>query len=219
MPLRILNVGVGPSPIEKIPRPGRQLAVGIAILRRDELHEVGKLLVVVRERIEIGRDRPRSARTPRAGLCSTVAVAGERQASRRARRRSRSRRCCRTRRGSSAATSAPARSRGARQHAQIMAVARAQHDAVLAERHRVGVAIFGLVMDRQERHRRSNHRDFVQSNLYRSLLISRSVCRFDRQQVKEHGFGQRRRHIITPRRARMFRRCSNIMRPAARRSC
>jgi hypothetical protein len=34
-----------------------------------------------------------------------------------------------------------------------MAVARAQHDAVLAERHGTGAAIFGLVMDPQERHR------------------------------------------------------------------
>ena len=41
-----------------------------------------------------------------------------------------------------------------------MAVARAQHDAVFAECHRVGIAIFCLVMDRQQGHRRGNHRDF-----------------------------------------------------------
>jgi hypothetical protein len=36
-----------------------------------------------------------------------------------------------------------------------MAVARAQHDAVFAERHRVAVAIYGLVVNRQERHRQT----------------------------------------------------------------
>src|SRR5467141_3056686 len=39
--------------IEKIQRPRRHLAMGIAILRRDELNEVGKLLIVVEKRIEI----------------------------------------------------------------------------------------------------------------------------------------------------------------------
>jgi hypothetical protein len=38
---------------------------------------------------------------------------------------------------------------------------------VLAKRHRVRIAIFGLVMNRQARHRRGNHRDFMRSNLYR----------------------------------------------------
>ena len=51
--------------VEKIPRPCRQLAIGIAILRRDELNEVGKFLVVIEKRIEIGRIIRRSARTPR----------------------------------------------------------------------------------------------------------------------------------------------------------
>jgi hypothetical protein len=41
------------------------------------------------------------------------------------------------------------------EHAKIMAVARAQHDAVFAERHRTGVAVYGLVMNRQSRHRQA----------------------------------------------------------------
>ena len=43
-----------PFGVEKLPRPRRQFAIRIAILRRDELDEIGKLLVVVEERIEIG---------------------------------------------------------------------------------------------------------------------------------------------------------------------
>ena len=39
------------------------------------------------------------------------------------------------------------------QHAQIVAVARAQHDAVFAERDGVRIAVFGLVVDGQQRHR------------------------------------------------------------------
>ena len=35
------------------------------------------------------------------------------------------------------------------EHPQIMAVARTQHDAVFAERHRVRVAINGLVVNRR----------------------------------------------------------------------
>ena len=35
-------------------------------------------------------------------------------------------------------------------------------------------------------------------NLYRSLLISKSVCCFARQTARKNGFGRRRRHIITP---------------------
>jgi hypothetical protein len=45
-----------------------------------------------------------------------------------------------------------------RKHAQIVAVARTQHDAVFAECHGVCIAIFGLVMDRQQGHRRCDHR-------------------------------------------------------------
>ena len=41
------------------------------------------------------------------------------------------------------------------EHAQIMPVARTQHDPVLAERHGTGVAIFGLVMNCQQRHRQA----------------------------------------------------------------
>src|SRR3954465_5564393 len=36
-----------------------------------------------------------------------------------------------------------------------MAVARTQHDPVFAERHRVGIAIYGLVVNREERHRQT----------------------------------------------------------------
>ncbi len=44
-----------PFRIEKIPGPRGKFAVRIAVLRRDDLNEVGKLLVVVAERIEIRR--------------------------------------------------------------------------------------------------------------------------------------------------------------------
>ena len=43
-----------PFRIEKIPGPCGKFAVRIAVLRPDELDEVGKLLIVIRERIEIG---------------------------------------------------------------------------------------------------------------------------------------------------------------------
>ena len=39
-----------------------------------------------------------------------------------------------------------------RQHADIVTVARTQHDPVFAERHRAVVAILGLVMNRQQGH-------------------------------------------------------------------
>ena len=51
-----------------------------------------------------------------------------------------------------------------REDAQIVPRQRPQHDGVLAERHRMGVAIFGLVVDGQDRHR-CNHRDFRLANL------------------------------------------------------
>ena len=38
------------------------------------------------------------------------------------------------------------------EHPQIVAVARAQHHAMFAEGHRPGVAVFGLVVDGQDRH-------------------------------------------------------------------
>src|SRR3984957_13238968 len=99
-----------------------------------------------------------------------------------------------------------------------MAVAWPQHDAVFAERHRMRIAIFGLVMDRQQGHRRGNHRDFGQSNLYRSLLISKSGCCFARQHIKKWLWTAR----TTPHyssEARMFRRYLNKMPPDARLSC
>ena len=186
-----------PFAIEKIPRPGRQLAVGIAILRRDVLHEVGKLVVVVEERIEIRRI-VRGQRELVGGTVLDRDGGGEGQ-------------------GFGALVEGRDRDavaehvvdpaqrhrlrhdvEAALEHAQVVTVARAQHDAVFAECHRKGIAIFGLVMDRQERHRRSNHRGFAQSNLYRSLLISNSVCCFDRQQAR-YDFGQRGRYIPTPR--------------------
>ena len=99
-----------------------------------------------------------------------------------------------------------------------MAVARAQHDAMLAERHRTRIAIFGLVMDGQHGHRRSNHRDFMQSNLYRSLPVSKSVCCFARQRVEKWLWTAR----VTPHyssEAQMFRRYLNKMPQGARRFC
>ena len=59
----------------------------------------------------------------------------------------------------------------------------------------------------------------TQSNLYRSLLNPEPVCCFNRQRVEENGFGEHRRHIITPRQAKMFRRFTRIMRKDGRRSC
>ena len=111
------------------------------------------------KRIEIGGVVRVSANSS-AGLCSTVAievkVSGSACSS-----RSRSRRCCRTRRGSSAVASAAARCRGCLTAPQMTAVARTQHDAVFAERHRVRVAINGPAGEFvKERHRRNNHRDF-----------------------------------------------------------
>ena len=143
--------------VEKIQRPCRQLAVGIAILRRDELNEVGKLLVVVEKWIEIGgiirRQREflgrivldRRRADERQGVGALVEG--------------------RDRDAVAEHIMDPAQRHRprldleiARQHAQIVAVARAQHDAMLAERDRVRIAIFGLVMNRQERHRGGNHR-------------------------------------------------------------
>jgi len=151
--------------IEKIPRPGRQLAVGIAILRGDELNEVGKFLIVVQKRIEIGR-----------------IVRGQREFAGRIvldRRRADDRQCFgaiiegRDRDAVAEHVVDPAQRHRLRhdletagQHPQIVAVARAQHDAMFAKRHRVRVAIFGLVVNRQERHRRGKHRD-LQSGPYR----------------------------------------------------
>ena len=71
------------------------------------------------------------------------------------------------------------------QHPQIMAVARAQHDAVLAERNRAAVVINGLVVDGQERHRQTII-DSGTSNLGRILLNCRSGCRFDRHRSREN---------------------------------
>ena len=143
-----------PLGVEKFPRPCRQLAVGIAILRRDELQQVGQFLVVVEERIEIGgivrgqRELVRRIVLDRNGR-------GERQ-------RLGALVEGRDRDAVAEHVVDPAQPHRLRldlevagQHAQIMAVARAQHDAVLAERDRVRVAIFGLVVDRQERHRRT----------------------------------------------------------------
>src|SRR5258707_4044002 len=96
-------------------------------------------------------------------------------------------------------------------HPQIVAVARTQHDAMLAERHRVRIAIFGLVMDREQGHRRSNHRDSLQSNLYRSLLI-----RWATVEEKWSWTAPATHHYSSA--AKMFRRCLKIMRQAARRS-
>ena len=138
MPLRILKVGVGASSSRKFTRPRRQLAIGIAILRRDELDEIGEFLVVIEERIEIGRIIRPSARIPPPDCARPLRSLMNDSVG-----RDRSSKVA-------IATLLPntswiqrsdagcgSISRLARQHAQIMAVARAQHDAVFAERHRV----------------------------------------------------------------------------------
>ena len=102
-----------PFRVEEIPRPRRQFAAGIAVLRRDELNEVGKFLVVVEKGIEIRRVVG-GQRELLGAACARRWRWRRTTGFRRARRRSRSRRCCRTRRGSSAATSAAARSRDCR---------------------------------------------------------------------------------------------------------
>src|SRR6476620_11026433 len=66
-----------------------------------------------------------------------------------------------------------------------MAGARAQHDTMLAERDRARVAINSLVVDSQERHRPTII-DSDTTNLDLTLPNSRSVCRFDRQCLKEN---------------------------------
>ena len=67
------------------------------------------------------------------------------------------------------------------EHAQVMAVARAQHDPVLAERHGAAVAIFGLVMNREQRHRQAIMviLDRLSYSFYCSIL--RAACFFHRQ--------------------------------------
>src|SRR5882757_4518945 len=173
-----------PFGIEKIPRPRRHLAVGIAILRRDELDEVGEFLVIVEKRIEVGAV-VRGQRELLGGIVLDGRGRGERQG------------LGALVEGRDRHTVAehvvdPAQRHRLRhdletagKHAQIVAVARAQHDAMFAERHRARIAIFGLVMNRQQGHRRRDHRDFVRSNLYRSLLNPKSVCCFDRQQLRK----------------------------------
>ena len=192
-----------PVGVEKFSRPGRQFAIGIAILRRHELLQVGKLLVVVEERIEIGGiirgERElvlrivlhRHRRGERQGVGALVEG------------------CDRNAVAEHVVNPAqPHRLRrdieAAGQHPQIMAVARAQHDAVLAERHRAVVAINGLVVDGQERHRQTII-DSGTSNLGRILLNCRSECRFDRHHLQGKRFGRRRRHNPTP----QARRCSS----------
>ena len=201
-----------PLGVEKFSRPGRQLAIGIAILRRHELLQVGKFFVVVEERIEIGgiirRERElllrivldRHGRGERQGVGALVegrdrdAVAEH-----------------------VVDPAQPHRLRrdieAAGQHPQIMAVARAQHDPVLAERHRTVVAINGLVVDGQERHRQTII-DSGTFNLGRILLNCRSECRFDRHSFEENALDARRRHSPTP----QARRCSSGPRIQCRRT-
>ena len=204
--------------VEKIARPRRQLAPGIAILRRDELPEVGKFLLVIEERIEIGR----IVRGQRELLGRVVLHRRgryEREVIRALVER-------RDRHGVAEHVMDPAQRHRlrrnlqfVRQHAQIMAVARAQHDAVFAERHGVRIAIFGLVVNRQERHRRHNNHDIGRCNLYRSLLISKSVCCFARQTDKEKWIWQAQPTHHYSGMARMFRRCTRIIPRGARPSC
>jgi len=150
--------------IEELARPRRQLAVGIGILRRDELNEVGKLLVVVEEGIEIGLVIRRQREFfGRAMVDRRSGGDGERL---RALVKIRDRHAVAKHVVDPAE---PHRRRhdveAAFEHAQIVAVAGAQHDAVFAKRHRARVAVFGLVMDGQQRHRRGNHRHSGQFNL------------------------------------------------------
>ena len=136
-------------------------------MRRDELHEIREFLLIVQKRIEI---------------CGVVG--GQREFLGRIvldrRGAEQNDRVCARSSKVAIATLLPNTSwiqrsdigcrhdvEAAGQHPQIVAVARAQHDAMFAERHRVRIAIFGLVMDRQQRASSSNHRDFWQSNLYR----------------------------------------------------
>jgi len=68
-------------------------------------------------------------------------------------------------------------------------VARTQHDAVFAERHRVGVAIFGLC-DSSARGGIVEAIIVLWSSLiYTDPAYPKSVCCFDRQQLRKNDFG------------------------------
>ena len=185
MPLRILKVERRPLGVEKFSRPGRQLAMGIAILRRDELQQVREFLVVIAERIEIG-----GIVGGQRILFRRIVLDGD---GRRERQGVGALVEGRDRYGVAEHVVDPAQptsacgsiSRWLAQYPQIMAVARAQHDAVLAERDRAGVAINGLVVDGQERHRQIIINSGT-SNLGQILLNCRSGCRFDRHRFKEN---------------------------------
>src|SRR5829696_5210132 len=157
--------------------------MGIAILRRDELQQVREFLVVIAERIEIGRIvggqrilfrrivLDGGGRRERQGVGALVEG--------------------RDRHGVAEHVVDPAQLHRLRfdietagAYPQIMARQRPQHDAMLAERDRAGVAINGLVVDGQERHRQIII-DSGTSNLGRILLNCRPRCRFDR-----HCFGE-----------------------------
>jgi len=169
-----------PVGVEKPARPERQLTVRIAILRRDELLQVGKFLVVIEERIKIG------------GI-----IRGQREFLRRIvlDRRQRGERQRfgalvegRDRHAVAEHVMDPAQRHRLRldleaagQHAQIMAVTRTQHDAVFAKRHRMGVAIYGLVMNRQQRHRQTIIVNSGRLIYTEPCSFLRLVCRFDRQ--------------------------------------
>ena len=159
-----------PAGIEELPRPRRQLAIGIAILRRDELDEIGKFLVVVDEGIEIGLIVRRQRE-----LFRRIVLDGDGggECQRRGARLE-----GRDRDAVVEDVVDPAQRGGlrldlerARQHAQIVARQRTQHDPVLAERHRVGVAIFGLVVNRQDRLS-------VAIIVILADLIQRDICSF-----------------------------------------
>ena len=154
MPLRILCVGVGASASRK-PRaqadslPSGSLYCGVIVVL-----QIGILLAVVEERIEISGVVRRQRELP-AGLCSTVDVGGEGQ-------RVGALIEGRDRDAVAEHVVDPAQRHRLRrdlelggEHAQIMPVARTQHDPVFAERHGTRIAIFGLVMNRQQRHRQA----------------------------------------------------------------
>lgn len=140
--------------VEKAAGPFRDLIVGIGILRRDVLDEIGKLLVVIDEGVEkSGIVRRQREFLDRIVLDGDVPVEGQRfrplvEIGDRDR-------------VAEHVVNPVQRHRLGRdfepggEHAQIVPVARTQHDPVFAERHGAVVAIFGLVMNREQRHRQS----------------------------------------------------------------
>jgi hypothetical protein len=138
--------------IEELPRPGRQLAIRIAVIRRDELEQIRKLLFVVAEGVEVGGVLRRQRKFFRGLVLDGRRESEDQDVGPLVESRDRD--------AVAEHVVNPAQRHRLRldpeiagQHAQIVPVARPQHDPVLAERDGGRIAVYGLVVDRQARHR------------------------------------------------------------------